>query len=113
MANVISSLKLGSTVGVFAPPYATCSTAASTQAKTATVSDSGNFALETGAKVIVKFSYANTHSTPTLNVNSTGAKNIYYENAAFSDILAEQLYEFVYNGTQWVVLNPPAIWKTF
>lgn len=113
MANTISSLKLGSTVGVFAPPYATSSTGASTVAKTATVQNSGNFALDTGAKVIVKFSNTNTASAPTLNVNSTGAKSIYYAGAAFTDLIADHLYELVYNGSQWVVLNPPLVWHTF
>ena len=113
MANTISSLKLGSTIGVFAPPYATCSTAAATKAKVASVQNSGNFALDTGAKVIVKFSYTNTASAPTLNVNSTGAKAIYYAGEAFRDLIADHLYELVYDGRQWVVLNPPLVWHTF
>lgn len=113
MANTISSLKLGNTIGVFAPPYATSTTAAATKAKTATVQNSGNFALDTGAKVIVKFSNTNTASAPTLNVNSTGAKSIYYAGAAFTDLIADHLYELVYNGSQWVVLNPPLVWHTF
>lgn len=117
MANTISSLKLGSTIGVFAPPYATCSTGASTAAKAATVQDSGYFPsstdLKAGAKVIVKFSNTNTASAPTLNVNSSGAKSIYYAGAAFTDLIADHLYELVYNGSQWVVLNPPLVWHTF
>ena len=113
MANVISSLELGSTVGVFAPPYATCSTAASTKAKAATVQNSGNFALETGAKVIVKFTNTNTHTSPTLQVNNLTAKSIYYAGSVFKDIIANHLYEFVYDGSNWVVLNPPLTWHTF
>ena len=118
MANTISSLKLGSTIGVFAPPYATCSTIASTAAKVATVQNSGYFPsstdLKAGAKVIVKFSNTNTAtSNPTLNVNSSGAKAIYYAGEAFRDLIADHLYELVYDGRQWVVLNPPLVWHTF
>ena len=35
-----------------------------------------SFSLEVGASVIVRFSNINTAGTPTLNVNSTGAKNM-------------------------------------
>lgn len=113
MANTISSLKLGNTVGVFAPPYATSSTGASAAAKAASVQNSGNFALETGATVIVKFSNTNTASIPTLNVNSTGAKNIKYAGETFTDLIAGHLYEFIYDGTNWLVMNPPLVWHTF
>lgn len=53
--------------------YAACSTAAGTVAKTASIT-SGGFSLSTGARVTVKFSYANTVASPTLNINGTGAK---------------------------------------
>lgn len=55
--------------------YCTCSTAAATAAKVATVV-AGTFTsadLVAGAQVLVKFTYANTVASPTLNVNSTGA----------------------------------------
>jgi hypothetical protein len=55
-------------------PYGVCSTAAGTAAKTVTVD---NFSLEEGAAVIVKFTNSNSASSPTLNVNGTGAKPIY------------------------------------
>ena len=113
MANVINSIKIGTSVGVFAPSYATCTTDATTTAKTATVQNSGNFALETGAIVIVKFSNTNTASTPTLNVKSTGAKPIKYAGETFTDLIAGQLYEFIYDGTSWIVMNPPLVWHTF
>lgn len=54
--------------------YATCSTAASTAAK---VASSSNYKLSTGGIVVVKF----THDVPanaTLNINSQGAKAIYF-----------------------------------
>ena len=84
MANVINSLKLGDGTYVFTTPYATCNTAAATAAKVATITPSSNFSLETGARVAVQFDNANTAGSPTLNVNNTGAKAIYFKNAALT-----------------------------
>lgn len=83
--------------------YATSSTAAGTQAKAATCA---NFALYTGASVTVTFSNANTHATPTLNVNSTGAKSIRgYTGAALTTAeykwAAGAAITFVYDGSYW------------
>lgn len=80
--------------------YAACSTAAATAAKVATIT---NFSLVTGAKIAVKFTYGCTATSPTLNINSTGAKAIYYKNAALASgvITANNIYEFIYDGTYW------------
>lgn len=80
--------------------YGTCSTAAGTAAKTATID---GFSLYTGVTISVKFTVTNTASSPTLNVNSTGAKAIYYRGAAITAgyLAANRTYVFVYNGTQW------------
>lgn len=80
--------------------YGTCSTAAGTAAKTATID---GFSLYTGVTISVKFTVTNTASSPTLNVNSTGAKAIYYRGSAISAgyLAANRTYVFVYNGTQW------------
>lgn len=80
--------------------YGTCSTAASTVAKT--VSCTG-FTLATGSEITVKFIYANTAANPTLNVNSTGTKAIYYNGSAITSglLVAKGTYTFRYNGTQW------------
>ena len=109
MANTISSIKSGSTIGVFAIPYATCSTAADTVAKVATVVDSGNFVLETGAMVVVKFTNKNSASNPTLNINSTGAKPIYQYGTTVASTgtttsgwVAGAVVLLVYDGTGWV-----------
>lgn len=87
--------------------FATCSTAAGTQAKAATIvpSDTG-WELYTGATITVKFTADNTHATPTLNVNSTGAKSIRDHTGA---ALTEEAYKwkagdalaFTYDGTYW------------
>ncbi len=86
------------------PYYATSSTAASTTAKVATTNQSG-FALVTGAKVIVKFTYTNTATAPTLNVNETGSKTIYGYGTTTPSLwwLAGDVVEFTYDGTNWLM----------
>jgi hypothetical protein len=54
--------------------YATCSTAAATAAKVASLS---SYSLATGGVVAVKFTY-DVPASATLNVNNKGAKSIYY-----------------------------------
>ena len=78
--------------------YGTCSTAAATAAKVVSCS---NFALITGAEITVKFTTANTAANPTLNVNNTGAKAIYYRGSAISKsyLAANRTYTFRYNGS--------------
>ena len=83
--------------------YGTCSTAAATAAKTVSLS---GFSLFTGATVAVMFSNGNTAANPTLNINSTGAKPIYYRNAALTSSTAgiiskNGVYLFVYSGSYW------------
>ena len=80
--------------------FGTCMTAAATQGK---VVSCDGFVLKTGAMVIVSFSNTNTASNPTMNVNSTGAKSIYYRGAAITAgyLAANHIYLFRYNGTQY------------
>jgi len=54
-----------------------CTTAQATTAKAVTLA---NYTLEAGAKAIIKFTYAAVASS-TLNINNTGAKNLYYNGA--------------------------------
>ena len=84
--------------------YGTCSTAAATAAKTVALT---SFTLVTGARVQVKFTVTNTASSPTLNVNSTGAKAIMYRGSAISAgyLAANRVYEFVYDGTNWELIG--------
>lgn len=86
--------------------YTTCSTAAGTAAKTASLS---GFALQNGARVIVKFANANTAtSNVTLNVQNTGAKKITYKGSDLTTTdswEAGTTIEFVYNGTSWEMLS--------
>lgn len=106
MANMINSLEFNNNVYAFTLPYGVCSTAAGTAAKTVTVD---NFSLEEGATVIVKFANTNSASSPTLNVNSTGAKPICrYGTSAVgtgqtsSGWRAGAVQVFTYDGTSWV-----------
>ena len=84
--------------------YGACSTAAGTAAKTVALS---GFVLATGAEITVKFSATNTASSPTLNVNNTGAKGIRYKNAAVPSgyIVANKTYRLVYDGTYWQIVG--------
>lgn len=79
-------------------PFVTCSTAAGTAGKAVTCA---GFELVDGARIAVKFSNTNTAASPTLNVSSTGAKPIYYKNAAISAgyLTAGAVMEFIYNAT--------------
>lgn len=80
--------------------YGTCSTAAATAAKVVACT---GFELVTGAEITVKFTVTNTAASPTLNVNGTGAKAIYYRGAAITAgyLAANRTYTFRYNGTQY------------
>ena len=102
MGNNFNSIKLGTSQFDFRP-YTTCGTAAATAAKTVSVA---NFSLFNGASVTVKFTYANTAASPTLNVNSTDAKSIFYNGVALPSTqywAAGAVIEFIYDGTNWNV----------
>lgn len=63
----------------------------------------------TGAFFIVKALNANATTTPTLNINSMGAKTIVKRTStalAANDILASMFCFFIYDGTNMVLLNP-------
>ena len=87
--------------------YGTSSIAAGTTAKTSTIA---NFVLTPGAIVSVTFTNGNTANAPTLNINSTGAKAIWYNNAATSStnkltISANETVTFIYDGTEYHVIG--------
>lgn len=87
--------------------YGTCSTSASTTAKSVTLAR-GTLNFTAGAKIAVKFSYTNTASAPTLTINST-TKNIKYIDAdgnVSTPLIwwnAGDVVEFTYDGTQWLM----------
>lgn len=92
---------------------ATCSTAAATAAKVATLDTSDrNFSLTAGVRVAVTFTYGNTSDSKlTLNVNSTGAKEIHVRTSATSSYQYGSNYNtwgnyetviFTYDGSKWL-----------
>jgi len=86
--------------------YGTCSTQGNVAAKVVVCSDFNK--LITGVTIHVKFTYPNTAASPTLNVNSTGAKPIYKGSstpAASTDITwpPDSIVSFTYDGTNWVM----------
>lgn len=91
--------------------YATSSSSASTSAKTATVQEPPGFQLKEGVVVSVKFTNANTASSPTLNVDSTGAKPIRTLGTSSAYWAAGQTVLFVYDGTYWQVASAP-VWAS-
>ena len=93
--------------------YGTCGTAAETTAKVVTLA---GFELATGARIAVKFTYSNTATNPTLNVNGTGAKAICYRGTTavsgtsnYYRWQANDVVEFIYDGTNWIMVG----WQTY
>ena len=105
--NVISATGGGGTGNnVF---YGTCATGATTAAKVIVCEDFTASDLVAGTRLTVYFTNGNTYNgQATLNVNGTGAKNLYYNgtttNARYMWVAGESV-EFVYNGTQWATVN--------
>lgn len=88
--------------------YGACTVAATAQVKTVPCT---NFILNTGSRIIVKFSNGNSASEPQLNVNQTGAKYIYYKNEKItpSFLITNGVYEFIYDGTYWQYVGTIAL----
>lgn len=94
---------------------ATCSTAATTAAKVATLQDPKNFSLTTGVRVAVTFQYGNNAASPTLRVDgsSTGtAKSIAFSTdynlrttergTTYNTWGPYETVIFTYDGTYWI-----------
>ena len=97
--------------------YGTCATAAGTQVKAVTISDTSGWELKAGTMIGVLFSNTNTYNSTTsapvkLNVNGTGNKNIKYNGTlgtagntgAYTSIygIANHVHYYMYDGTNWV-----------
>lgn len=85
--------------------YFECSTAGGTAAKTVTAP---SYALRTGGSMKIKMTNANTASNPTLNINATGAKPIYYNGTIASPTNsweAGEVIEVYYDGTNYQATN--------
>lgn len=83
--------------------YATCSTAGTTSAKVAVFS---GYVLRKNGIIAVKFTYA-VPANSTLNINSKGAKNIFYRGAKITAgvINAGDIATFVYDGAQYQLIS--------
>ena len=107
LGTVITShqtIKQDGITGATVNRFGTCSTAAGTVGKEVSIT-TGTFSLEAGASVRVKFSNANTASSPTLKVGSTDAKNIFHKGSQITTgdnkALLAGVCDFVYDGTQY------------
>ena len=97
--------------------FGTCGTAAGTQAKVVACTNFKSTNLKTGTTIVVRCSTEQTYVSAkiTLNVNSTGAKDVYAGDAvtsATNQVLwaANAMVTFVYNGSQWVIESDPRNW---
>ena len=98
--------------------YGVCSTTASTQAKQVTITGFTSTSLNEGVRIVVRFTNSQTYNgTPTLNVSSTGAKNIQYiagSNAGQYEWEAGEIIGFIYYNNAWVIENgnhaEPSYW---
>ena len=99
--------RVSKTEAHIAGDFALSTTVAGTTAKTATITPTvTGWTLEKGVSVTVRFDKENTVASPTLNVNSTGAKAIrdYAGNALAESAYkwkAGTAYSFTYDGTYW------------
>ena len=86
------------------PYFGICETEAATAAKVVTCDE---FSLKKGVLLAVQFTYGNTGTSPSMNVNGTGARAIcgmngyYVSTNMWTD---KQVVLFVYNGTWWIAL---------
>lgn len=117
MATYIGKMKVDGTneLPVASTLYGTCATSSITAAKVVTCANFDK--LLTGVTITVKFTYGNSASNPTLNVNNTGAINIYRYGStrpgttSSTSWLAGAMITLTYDGTNWVMndwLNPAA-----
>ena len=86
--------------------YATCSTGASTTAKTAT-SSTADFTLSTGNMVRVLFTNTNTATSPTISIDGSTAKNIRIRSGSTGAMTYmwrdNEVVDLVYDGTNFVM----------
>lgn len=80
--------------------YGTCSTGSTTTEKVVVCSD---YILKKGNIIGVLFTNDNSMPSPTLNINSTGAKSIYKGSGIASNLLwgANNIIYFMYDGTYY------------
>lgn len=88
--------------------YGTCDTASATAEKIVSIPTDSTWILKKNAIIFVKFSNSNSATSCTLNVNGTGAKSIWYNNAVYTGNsvmvcgYANRTHMYIYDGTYWV-----------
>lgn len=106
--NLIEQVQIdsGDKYNLASTAYGVCGTESSQAAK---VVDMTGFTLITGVTVHIKFLYKNTATSPTLNINNTGAKGIviYGNTTAGVDGYTtgwqdNAIITLTYDGTNWV-----------
>ena len=105
---------VGEAIELSQHPFGVCSTAAATAAKTVTIDFSGTLTLYDGLRVIVRFTNENRAPYPTLNVNGTGAVQIWQNGyqalgTPAGSWPAGAVVEFVYSNTRWNVVGTAAV----
>lgn len=102
--GIIEFIQPGGTNGtkyaIASTAYGYCEIAANTAAKTVDMTD---FKLEKGTTIYVKFANGNTTNSPTLNVQSTGAKSIVFAGTDRTTWPAGAILALTYDGTNWLV----------
>ena len=90
--------------------FGTCSTAAGTAAKEVVINDPA-WSLKVGDIIGVKCTASNTASSCTINVNGSGAKQIWYNTSVYTGTstqitgAANRLVYYIYDGTYWSWLS--------
>lgn len=90
--------------------FCECGTIGNEPAKTASVK-AGAFGvnmLQTGARVTVRFEYGNTVPDPTLNINGSGAKPIYYRGQPLPETqywMAGTVLDFICYADRWEMIG--------
>ena len=101
--NKIQPLVDNNTMAALGSGYGTCSTAGGTAAKEASVA---NYLLIPGVPVSILFTNAFTATSPTLNINSQGAKPIKLYGSAIAPgkVRNNTILTMVYDGTNYNVI---------
>ena len=111
MANLTKSLKIGNSSYEFVGKhwYGVCSTLSTTQNKTVSITGFTSADLVEGVQVTVRFAYTQEYNgLPTLNVSSTGAKQIYYGswyNAGVGEWAGGDIITFAYFNNHWFIVD--------
>lgn len=91
--------------------FGTCDTTADTAIKVVTCADFDT--LISGIVINVYFTYANTNTSISLNVNGTGEKVVYVDSSSMLEWEAGATKSFVYYNNQWRLINPTSVGTTY